>query len=35
MAMDGLLGDIHAVESSCIDQQDPTGELSFKQLPTA
>ncbi|GLA40621.1 hypothetical protein AnigIFM63309_008455 [Aspergillus niger] len=25
MVMDGLLGDIHAVESSCIDQQDPTG----------
>ncbi|RAH83151.1 NAD binding Rossmann fold oxidoreductase [Aspergillus japonicus CBS 114.51] len=25
MVQDGALGDVHAVESSCLDQQDPTG----------
>ena len=26
LAEDGSLGEIHAVETSCLDQQDPTGK---------
>lgn len=26
----GSLGEIHAVETNCLDQQDPTGKLSSK-----
>lgn len=26
MVQSGSLGDIHAVETACLDQQDPTGE---------
>lgn len=29
MVENGSLGEIHAVETTCLDQQDPTGEQCF------
>lgn len=29
MVENGSLGEIHAVETTCLDQQDPTGEHLF------
>lgn len=29
MVENGSLGEIHAVETTCLDQQDPTGEQLF------
>lgn len=33
MVENGTLGDIHAVETTCLDQQDPTGMSSTPVLP--